>query len=104
MVGPDGRIYVTDVGNQAVFVFDELAGKLSIWRSADENSSFISPLGITPGALNEILVADAELGRIVRLESVSEEAVLVSSMHRPIFVLIMENCMSAILSMPAFRY
>ena len=68
MVGPDGRIYVTDVGNQAVFVFDELAGKLSIWGSADENSSFISPLGITTGALNEILVADAELGRIVRLD------------------------------------
>jgi len=68
MVGPDGRIYVTDVGNQAVFVFDGQSGKLTIWESADENSSFISPLGITIGAMNEILVADSELGRIVRLD------------------------------------
>jgi DNA-binding beta-propeller fold protein YncE len=68
MVGPDGRIYVTDVGNQAVYVFDERAGKLSIWENADEHSSFISPLGITIGAMNEILVADSELGRVVRLD------------------------------------
>lgn len=70
MVGPDGRIYVTDVGNQAIFVFDEIEGKLSIWESADQNSNFISPIGISAGFNDEILVADSVLGRIVRLDSI----------------------------------
>jgi len=69
MVGPDGRIYVTDVGNQAVFVFDERAGKLSIWNSADNNSDLVSPMGIAIGAMNEIMVADSQLGRIIRLDT-----------------------------------
>ena len=66
MVGPYGRIYVTDVGKQAVFVFDETAGKLSIWERADQNSNFISPIGIVTRSSNEILVTDSMLGRIVR--------------------------------------
>lgn len=68
MVDANGRIYVTDVGNQAIFVFDASVGKLSIWENADKNSHFMAPIGITINSANEILVADSELGRIVKLD------------------------------------
>lgn len=68
MVDTVGRILVTDVGRQAVFVFDPDAG-LSIWNQADGGENFVSPLGITAGPSGEIYVADADLGRIVRLDT-----------------------------------
>jgi len=61
------RIYVTDVGRGAVFVFDKVNGELFIWDQADRGSSFISPIGITAGKDGSILVADSELQRVVRL-------------------------------------
>lgn len=67
-----GRIYVSDQGRQAVFVFDEQVGALMIWEQADRNSSFLSPVGIVKGRSGEILVADAELGRVVRLSNQGE--------------------------------
>jgi len=67
MVDAVGRILVTDVGRQAVFVFDPDAG-LSVWDQADGGENFVSPLGITAGPSDEIYVADAELARIVRLD------------------------------------
>ncbi len=67
MVDGAGRILVTDVGRGAIFVFDSQAGKLFIWQQADGGDRFSSPIGITVGANNEILVADADLQRIVRL-------------------------------------
>jgi hypothetical protein len=63
------RIYVTDVGRGAVFVFDKDKGELFIWDQADKGSSFISPIGITAGKDDSILVADAELKRVVRLSA-----------------------------------
>lgn len=67
MVDLGGRILVTDSGRQAVFVFDEAAASLSIWKRADNGDEFATPVGITEGRNAEILVADATLGRIVRL-------------------------------------
>ena len=61
------RIYVTDVGRGAVFVFDMAEGELLIWDQADKGSSFVSPIGITPGSEGSVLVADSELQRVVRL-------------------------------------
>ena len=63
------RIYVTDVGRSAVFVFDKAGGRLSIWDQADGGSNFISPVGITAGKDGSVLVADSELRRIVRLSA-----------------------------------
>ncbi len=63
-----GRIYVTDVGRKAVFVFDEPQGKLFIWDQAGEYTSFVSPIGIVVGRDGEVLVADSGLRRIVRLD------------------------------------
>jgi hypothetical protein len=68
MADQQGRIYVTDVGRQGIFVFDELQGKLLVWEQADKGMEFRSPIGITAGPDGQILVADSELGRIVRLD------------------------------------
>lgn len=67
-VDAQGRVYVTDVSNQAVFVFDQAAGKLLVWNQAQENRNFVTPIGIAMGAGGQILVADAELGQVFRLD------------------------------------
>lgn len=62
-----GRIYVTDMSRQAVFVFDEPAGELRIWDKALGTVNFSAPTGIALGAGGDLLIADAELGLIARL-------------------------------------
>ncbi|MGI9320861.1 MAG: 6-bladed beta-propeller [Thiogranum sp.] len=69
MVEAGGRIIVTDVGRGAIFVFDPSQGKLFIWDRADKGSAFTAPVGVTAGVDGEILVADSELHRVVRLRS-----------------------------------
>jgi DNA-binding beta-propeller fold protein YncE len=68
MVDEQGRIYVTDVSRGAVFVFDKLAGKLEVWEMAHGDVRFVSPIGITQGVRDEILVADSELRSVFRLD------------------------------------
>ena len=63
-----GRVYVTDISNQAVFVFDQPAGKLHIWNQATEKTNFVTPIGIALGLSGQILVADADLGQVFRLD------------------------------------
>lgn len=67
-VDAQGRVYVTDVGNHAVFVFDQAAGTLQVWQQAAERKKFVTPIGIAIGADGQILVVDAELGRVFRLD------------------------------------
>lgn len=62
-----GRVYVTDVSRKAVFVFDEVAGTLSVWEKATAKQRFSSPIGVALGGNNEILVTDSELGAVFRL-------------------------------------
>ena len=66
-VDAEGRIYVTDIGRGAVYVFDNPAGKLEVWDIASGTTRFASPIGIALGARDEILVADAELHSVFRL-------------------------------------
>ncbi|WP_371374210.1 6-bladed beta-propeller [Thalassotalea aquiviva] len=68
-VNTDGRIYITDVANQSVFVFDQKQGSLAQWPSAKEHVKFVSPIGISLGKDNEILVSDSELGKVFRLDA-----------------------------------
>jgi len=63
-----GRIYVSDVSRQAVFVFDEKAGELLQWERADGPLRFVSPTGLAAGPDGSLLVADAELGFVARLD------------------------------------
>ncbi len=62
-----GRIYVSDVSRQAVFVFDPVAGELQVWEWAEKSKRFRSPVGVAVRDNGEVLVADSELGRVVRL-------------------------------------
>lgn len=68
MTDENGRIYVTDVSRQAVFVFDETKGTLTIWDRALPEEGFKTPVGIAVGKDNTILVADADLGMVVQLD------------------------------------
>jgi DNA-binding beta-propeller fold protein YncE len=67
-----GRVYVSDAGRGAVFVFDAAEGKLQLWRSADGAAEMSTPVGIAPGRDGEVLVADAGLGRVLRLGAEGE--------------------------------
>ena len=69
MVDDSGRILVTDAGREAVLVFDEMAGKLTVWDEAEPGRSFSSPVGIVADSADGYLVADADLGCLVRLDA-----------------------------------
>ncbi|WP_136416696.1 6-bladed beta-propeller [Herbaspirillum sp. ST 5-3] len=68
MTGSDGRVYVSDIAAHAVFVFDRMAGKLSVWTQSEEYRNFVTPIGVAEGPGGQVLVADAELGRVYRLD------------------------------------
>jgi len=68
VVDTQGRVYVTDIGRAAVFVFDKPAAQLKIWGLAREDTGFVTPIGIALGAQGELLVADADLHSVFRLD------------------------------------
>ena len=72
VVDESGRIYVTDISRQAVFVFDQQTGELLVWDKADGLRGFVAPSGIALGGSGEVLVTDAELGLVVRLDRAGE--------------------------------
>jgi DNA-binding beta-propeller fold protein YncE len=72
MVDSSGRVLVTDVGRQAVVVFDELNAELLIWDTAAPATAFLSPVGIAADGRGGYLVADADLGYLVRLSANGE--------------------------------
>jgi len=61
------RIYVTDIAQRGVLVFDKQAGKLRLWRAASKNESLKTPIGIAIGGQGGVFIADADLGVIVHL-------------------------------------
>lgn len=67
-VDAEGSVFVTDIGRAAVYVFDKPAGRLDIWEMARKYTRFVAPIGIALGAPNEILVADAELHSVFRID------------------------------------
>ncbi|MDX8386689.1 MAG: 6-bladed beta-propeller [Gallionella sp.] len=68
MVDASGRIYVTDIGNGGVYVFDNVAGKFEVWKQSGKDERFVAPIGIAQGKNGEILVVDAELHTVIRLD------------------------------------
>jgi len=84
-VDSTGRILVTDAGRQAVIVFDEAHGDLSIWEDAGNGGSFRSPVGIAVQSDGQILVADADLGDVITLAPDGSPIGLIGTdrLHRP---------------------
>lgn len=72
MVDDAGRILITDAGREAVVVFDEAAGTLDFWQEAERGRSFSSPVGIAPDGAGGFLVADADIGYVLRLSANGE--------------------------------
>lgn len=61
------RIYVTDIGQKAVFVFDRQANELLVWEQVDELEKFSAPIGVAINNNNEVFVSDSTLGFVVKL-------------------------------------
>lgn len=62
------RLYITDVGRKAVFVFDIQNGKVDTWEGIDSDQNFIAPIGVTLIDNKQLLVTDAELGIVAQFE------------------------------------
>lgn len=65
--GVDGRVWVSDVSRQAVFLFDPKAGELQVFSKVDGHRQFVAPVGLAPLPDGGVMVADAELGVVVEL-------------------------------------
>ena len=63
-----GRVLVSDVSRQAVFVFDETAPDVAVWERATPNERFVAPIGVTDCASGGVYVSDAELGLVAHLD------------------------------------
>lgn len=66
-VDAQDRVFVTDIGRGAVFMFDEKIPEVKTWFKADGLEDFISPVGIALGPEGRIFVADADLGLVAQL-------------------------------------
>ena len=67
-----GRIYISDVSRSAIYVFDEARGTLNVWEMAGQKTRFVTPVGIAEDASGQLLVVDADLGYVVRLNQKGE--------------------------------
>ncbi len=71
-----GRIYVSDVSRQAVYVFDRTRAELAVWEYAAEGVRFKIPVGLSLADDGSLYVADAGLKAIVRLGQQGEPLAL----------------------------
>ena len=64
-----GRVYVSDVSRQAVFVFDQAAPDISVWERATPNQRFVAPVGVADCGNGGVYVSDAELALVAHLDA-----------------------------------
>lgn len=62
------RLYVTDVGQKKVFVFDLLKSKVEAWEGGGLDESFKTPIAVTVLKNGNVLVTDADLGYVLRFD------------------------------------
>jgi DNA-binding beta-propeller fold protein YncE len=82
VVGPNGRVYVVDAALSGVMVFDpnppqgdkstERGGHLQLWQDADAKIRFAGPVAVAIAWNGEIVVSDALLGAVLRLNDKGE--------------------------------
>lgn len=63
-----GRMYVTDSGVQGILVFDQRLGSFELWSGLGQYDNFRTPVGIAVGIDSSVYVADADLGRVFKLD------------------------------------
>lgn len=81
-VSDSGRIYVVDAGRNAVLAFDpnpppeedskEQGGHLAVWEMATKNVRFAGPVAVAVAWNGDIVVSDAILGAVMRLNNKGE--------------------------------
>lgn len=88
VVDDSGRIYVTDISRQAVYVFDPKGNRLDIWEGLGSNAHFVAPTGIALGEDGDIYVADSDLGIVARLNRKGESLGVIGQgeLRRPVGV------------------
>jgi len=64
VIAHQGRIYVSDVAKQAIFMFDQNKGEFNIWEMAVRGEPFYNPIGLAVAGKDELLVTDAQLKKI----------------------------------------
>jgi len=69
VTGADGRVYVTDASRQGIYVFDPVNAELQVWSDAGGSGGFVSPVGIVVLDNGQVLVSDAQLAAVIRLDS-----------------------------------
>lgn len=84
----DGRIFVSDVSRQGIFVFDQRAGELQVWEQAEGFRTFLAPSGMAVGADGSLYVADADLAFVAHLDARGETLAPIGKglLQRPIGV------------------
>mgnify|MGYP001825757947 CR=1 FL=1 len=69
-IGPEGSLYVTDLNNHRVVVFDELGGYVGEWGSYGSSTGmFIFPAGIAVASDGSVLVSDSGNHRVQRFSA-----------------------------------
>lgn len=66
-------LYVADMGHKGVHRFDQAGSRHTLVRGP-EGQIFPSPVGLTPGATQNVLIADSALGKIFSLSAGDEYA------------------------------
>lgn len=67
-VDAEGRVYVADMGQQAVMVFDMPAKKFLRWNQATDEQDFAAPSGVALDGKGGLYVTDTNLGVVVHLD------------------------------------
>lgn len=85
VVDDAGVIYVSDISRQAVYVFDPAHNQLKVWEDAADGVRFEVPVGVAIGPDGQLLVADASLGVVARLNRDGESVGIIGQgmLHHP---------------------
>ena len=88
VVDDSGRIYVTDISRQAIYVFDPKANRMDIWEELGGRVHLSAPTGIALGEDGVIYVADSDLGLVARLNRKGENLGIIGlgELRRPVGV------------------
>lgn len=63
-----GKVFVSDVSRQAIYLFDTVQAELKVWQYAAKDVRFELPIGMALGQNGELFVADASLHVVARLD------------------------------------